>query len=151
MNTALVVDAVVALLRTEYEDGLNIPVGDGESPDLSKMTAKSLETPHIIVYEIPIGAQFESEGYGGGQGMETVRLQFTVVGLTAQQVRETVSQVLATVIDRNPADMSTWIHPIVVADHAVIRRLRAGKIPPTSAGLGYHGGTLCDLLVQSTG
>lgn len=151
MDTSLVVDAVVDLVKAQYFDTLGIPVGDGEAPDLSALTAESLTTPHIVLYEIPIGAAYEGEGWSGGQGQEWVRLQITTVGIKADQVRALAASVQNTITDRNPADTSQWIHPITAAGHTVINRRKTGKIPTDSAGLGVRGGRLVDLLVQFTG
>lgn len=128
----------------------DILVGDSKAPNLERLDVDSLKTPHVMIYQIPIGDPHEGEGYGGGQGQEWIRLQIAVAALLPRQVRRTAAAAADYLVSRNPADKSQWLTDITVAGHAVIDRKYRGVIPIDNQGVSAYGGRLVDFLVQET-
>ncbi len=150
INEAVVLDGVKAHLEDELD---LVAYGDGESPDLSEFGAPSVDVfdvlarktqgkPMAIIFPLPESST--GRGFAGFESMLWVPLQFTVLGVTPQQVRHTSAMIVATLLNR--------VLPIPIDGHAVIDRQRAGSLPieGPSADVGalVHGGCRVRLLVQ---
>lgn len=149
MNTAKGVTAVIEVMASEL--GPSIKVGDHDFPDLSSLEPKDLTEPYVVGYEVDLGGSFEEAGYGGGQGMQWFRVQFSVKGLTARQVRDTSARIHSILCDRDPADSSAWLTDIPVDGHLIVNRKRSGVVPSDRAGSVTSGGAIASFLLQATG
>lgn len=155
VDDTLVTDAVLALLRAELPDG--VLVGDGEIPydDTAPVgpgevdPATGTAQPYAILYCIPpyVGI---TPGWAGQDGSEAIRFQVTTVGPEREAAQALATVIRGILTDRGDAPDRSYVHPLTVAGHEVMRRDAVDRVPVDGAEGAYNAGTIVDIWVHRT-
>ena len=140
VNSSLVTDAVVALLRSELSP---MKVGDGiaPSPDSGDRTL-DVKSGYVVVHRIPAGAAYEGSELGGQpESIERIRYQISAAGIQRNQAERISEAAIGILVDRDDVSRSRqYVHDLTVAGHAVLSRRKFGTIPTESLGTIQAGG-----------
>lgn len=149
VDQSLVTDAVLGVLRAEFEPG--ILIGDGELPDLAEQPTtrdQYAQGAYAVLSSIPTGHRDEGGGWSGDGGMLWIRYQIYVVAGYRDQAERIANAMASRIADRADGQGAGFLVDIPVAGHAIIDRRRAGMIPLDSTGPAVRSGQLVDIRVQ---
>jgi len=143
VDASRVTDAVVALLRAE--SGLLVGDGTPPTPETASDTL-SLRTGYLLVYQVPVGMAYESEGLGGqSEAMTRCRYQVNAVGIQRNQAERMAERAVKILVDRTAG---TYTHALTVTGHDVLERCRAGQVPLDASDGTFVAGGLVDVVVN---